>query len=74
MRLYFDLQDSQYTLPDVHGVEVSDLAEARRVAVAMIQKLRQENPCAAEDWSGWCVSVVDPAGVVVFSIDLDHIS
>ena len=74
MHLYFDLRDPEYTLPDVYGVEVSDMAEAWRVALAMIGKLRQEDPSAARDWSGWTLSVVDPAGAVVFTINLDSLA
>ena len=73
MRLHFDLRDKQYTLPDVHGVEVSGLDQARRVTLEMLQKLRREDPSVAQDWSGWTLSVVDPAGVVLFSIDLDRV-
>jgi len=70
MRLYFDLRDEQYTLPDVSGVEVSDMAEAWRVASEMVRKLRQEDPSAAQDWLGWTLSAVDPAGAVVFTVNL----
>jgi hypothetical protein len=73
MRPYFDLKDEQYTLPDVYGVEVTDVAEAWRVALAMIGKLNQENPSGAQDWSGWTLSVVDPAGVAVFAVNLDSV-
>jgi len=73
MRLYFDLRDRQFTLPDVDGVEVSDVDEAECVALSMIRKLRQEDPSLAQDWSGWKVSAVDPTGAVVFMLDLDAI-
>ena len=55
----------------MHGVEVSDVDEARQVALEMIRKLRQENPPVAQDWSGWTISAVDPAGSIVFTLDLD---
>ena len=71
MRLYFDLTDKQHTLPDVEGIEVSDIAQARSVALEMIRKIRQQDASAAQDWSGWTLNVVDAAGVIVFSIDLD---
>ncbi len=73
MRLYFHLRTHQYTLPDVYGVEVSDVDEAWRVALEMIRTLRQEDPSAAQNWSGWKVSVVDAAGTVAFAIDLDSV-
>jgi hypothetical protein len=74
MRLYFDLRDSEHTLPDVYGVEVSGVDEARQVALTMIRKLRQEDPAHAQDWSGWTISAVDPAGAVVFTLNLDRVA
>jgi hypothetical protein len=72
-RLYFDLGDSEYSVPDVNGIEVSDLEEARRAALETIHRLRQEHPSVAQDWSGWTLRVVDTSGSVVFSIPLDSI-
>ena len=73
MRLYFDLRDHQYTLPDVYGVEVAELGDAGRVALDMVRKLRQKNPSAAQDWSAWTLNAVDPTGSVVFSIALGSV-
>src|SRR3712207_5848023 len=70
MRLYFDLRNSEYTVPDVRGVEVPDLTEAGRVALKMIGTLREEDPSAAQDWSGWTLQAVDAAGSTVFSTAL----
>ncbi len=74
MRLYFHLRDKHYMLPDVDGVEVSDIAKAWCVAREMIRTLRQEDPSAARDWSGWTLSVVDPAAAVSFTINLDSVA
>jgi len=74
MRLYFDLKDSLYTLQDVDGVEVVDPDRARQVAFAVIRQLREEDSSVAQDWSGWTVRAMDPAGSVVFSIDLDTVT
>ena len=74
MRLYFDLRDAEHMMPDVFGVEVSDVDEARQVALEMIRKLRREDPAHAQGWSGWTISAVDPAGAVVFTLDLDRVA
>ena len=74
MHLYFDLRNHQYTLPDVYGVEVAGLGEAQQVALEMIRTLRAEDPAAAQDWSGWQISVVDETGAVVFTLDLDRVA
>ena len=71
MRLYFDLRNDQDTLRDVEGLQVADLAQARRVASEMIQELRQEDPSLAQEWSGWTLHVTDTAGRVLFTLDLD---
>lgn len=71
MRLYFDLRDKQKTLPDLDGVEVADIVQARRVALEMVRKVHQEDASVAQDWSGWTLDIVDAAGVVLFSIDLE---
>ncbi len=73
MRLYFDLKNKQYTMPDVYGVEVADVEKARRVALDMIRTLRDEDPSVAQDWSGWKISVADTTGAVVFTLDLDAV-
>jgi hypothetical protein len=70
-RLYFDLHGFEQTIPDVTGIEVSDLAQARRTALEMIRQLRQDDPALAQDWSGWTLRAVDAAGFVVFAIALD---
>jgi hypothetical protein len=74
MRLYFDLTNHEYTLPDVYGIEVSDVDEARRVALDLIRKLREEDPSTADDWSGWRLSAVDPVGAVVLTLDLHSLA
>jgi hypothetical protein len=71
MRLYFDLRDKEKTLPDLDGVEVADIIQARRVALEMVRKIHQEDASVAQDWSGWTLDIVDAAGVVLFSIDLE---
>ena len=73
MRLYFDLTNSEQTIPDVHGIEVAGVEQARRAALEMIQQLRDDDPAMAQDWSGWTLRAVDAAGEVVFAIALDGI-
>jgi hypothetical protein len=33
--------------------------------------MRQEDPSAAQDWSGWTLRVTEGSGRVVLSLDLD---
>jgi hypothetical protein len=71
MRLYFHLRSDEHTLPDLEGIEVVDMAQARRLALEIMEKVKQEDPSRAQDWSGWTLIAVDAAGGVVFSFDLD---
>ena len=76
MRLYFDLRTDQDTIPDipdVYGIEVADVEEARREALRTIRELRQESPSVAQNWSGWWMSVVDATGSVFFTLVLSGI-
>ncbi len=74
VRLYFDLKDSEYFIPDVNGIEVSDPEEARRAALETIYQLRQEDTTVVQDWSGWTLRAVGTTGAVVFAIDLGSVA
>jgi hypothetical protein len=71
MRLFFHLVDSQDTIHDLEGVGVTDLEQARTEAMRAIAEMRQEDPSAPMDWSGWALRVTDASGRVVLSLDLD---
>jgi hypothetical protein len=70
MRVYFHLKNGAETIRDLDGVEVSDLEEARVQAGRAIEELRQEDPLAAEDWSGWRLDAADESGRLLFSLEL----
>jgi hypothetical protein len=69
-RLYFDLVNMHASMPDREGVEVDDVRRAKATVAAMVDELQQEDATRAQEWSGWTLNVTDPAGRVVFSIDL----
>ena len=71
MWLFFHLVDSQDTIHDLEGVDVTDLEQARTEAMRAIAEMRQEDPSAPMDWSGWALRVTDASGRVVLSLDLD---
>jgi hypothetical protein len=70
-RLYFDLVNSHESLPDRDGIEVDDISQAKAILTAMVDEVRQEDACSAQEWSGWTLNVSDDAGRVLFSLDLD---
>ena len=70
MRVYFDLRHGQQTLPDLDGVEVTDAAQARRIALEVAREIKQTDASVAQGWSGWTLNVVDAQDVILFSIDL----
>ncbi len=71
MRLFFHLVDSQDTIHDLEGVEVTDLEQARSEAIRALADMRQEDPSAPQDWSGWTLRLTDGSGRVVLSFGLD---
>jgi hypothetical protein len=71
MRLFFHLVDNQDTIHDVEGVEVNDLGQAEAEALRALAEMRQEDPLAPQDWSGWTLRVTDSSGQVVLSLSLN---
>ena len=52
---------------DVPGMTTPESPEAMRAMAEM----RQEDPSAPQDWSGWTLRVTDASGQIVLSLDLD---
>ena len=71
VRLFFHLTNDREIIRDAHGIEVKDLAHARREALRTIAEVRAEDQAAARDWSGWRFRIEDAGGRVVLSLDLD---
>jgi hypothetical protein len=71
MRLFFHLVDSGDAIQDLEGVEVTNLEQARTEALRALAEMRQEEPSAPQDWSGWTLKVTDGSEQVVLSFDLD---
>jgi hypothetical protein len=71
MRCYFNLVDGSEVIRDRTGIEVSDPEQARAEALHAIREQRQADPVAAQEWSGWTLTVVDSTGQSLFSIPLD---
>jgi hypothetical protein len=73
MRIYFNLVDSQDSIPDLKGVEVVDISQAYSEAERAIAEMFQEDGAIAADLTGWHLDAVDPSGAVLFSIDLNSV-
>jgi hypothetical protein len=71
MRLYFHLVASRNMVLDLEGVEVTDPGQAQTEAMRLLVEMRQEDPSAGQDWSGWMMRVTEGSGRVVLSLDLD---
>ncbi|KFG70925.1 hypothetical protein JH26_01215 [Microvirga sp. BSC39] len=74
MRCYFHLVSSHETIPDDAGIEVLDPGAMQYFALQAIQEIRQETHQFDEEWQGWRLDVVCPAGSVLLSIPLDAIA
>jgi hypothetical protein len=72
MRCYFYLTDGDETIRDDHGVEVSDLESARRLALEAIVELRAADPHLVPQGAGWTLVAFDSTGAIVFIIPLDN--
>ncbi len=70
MRCYFHLVNCHETIPDDTGIEVSDLEGMHYHALQAIRELRQEVKHANEEWQGWRLNVVCPAGSLLLSLPL----
>lgn len=71
MRCYFNLVHADRRIPDLEGIEVGDVEQARAEAQMAVAELRQEDEFTTQDWEGWRLEVTDQAGTVVFTIRLD---
>jgi hypothetical protein len=74
MRVYFHLRTEHSSIPDVQGVEVTDLEQARADAFELLCELHQQDACAGVDSSGWTLEAADRTGRVVFSLNLNRIA
>ena len=71
MRLYFQLVASGDAIQDLEGFEATDPGQAQAEALRLLAEMRQEDPSATQDWSGWTLRVTEGSGRVVLSLDLD---
>ena len=71
MRLYFHLVASRNMVLDLEGVEVTDPGQAQTEALRLLAEMRQKEPSARQDWSGWTMRVTESSGRVVLSLNLD---
>ena len=71
MRLYFHLMASGNTIQDLEGIEVTDPGQAQTEALQLLAEMRQVDPSAPQDWSGWTLRVTEGSGRVVLSLGLD---
>jgi hypothetical protein len=70
MKIYFHATDGERHIRDEKGIEVADVEQAREQSLRTLAEFRREQ--GLEDGlSGWRLQVVDAAGLVVFTLDLD---
>jgi hypothetical protein len=65
MRLYFQLVASGDAIQDLEGFEATDPGQAQAEALRLLAEMRQEDPSATQDWSGWTLRVTEGSGRVV---------
>jgi hypothetical protein len=72
MRFFFNLVCDDEMMIDDEGVEVRDIEHARVQAMKAIAELRQEGGADLTEWSRWRLEVLDEAGDMVFSLQLNQ--
>ena len=76
MRVFFNLRDKTDSIPDANGIDVVDLAEARREAERAVAEFIGQEPVLEgglkEGLKGWRLEAVDASGRVLFAISLDR--
>jgi len=72
MRCYFNLVSDHDVILDDTGIEVPDLQTAKTEAAKAIRELRQELSGARDDWVGWRLEIVCPAGGVLETVVLSE--
>jgi hypothetical protein len=71
MRCYFHLVNGEEIILDNTGIEVSNLATAKEMALQAIRDIRTEAIQLGASWQGWRLDIVDLTGCTLLSITLD---
>ena len=71
MRCYFHLVNGEEMILDDTGIDVSDLATAKEMALQAVEDIRTEAIQLGASWQGWRLDIVDPTGRSLLSIPLD---
>jgi hypothetical protein len=71
MRCYFHLVNGHESIPDDVGIEVSDLATAKAMALHAIEDIRTEALDLGASWQGWRLDIVAASGQALASITLE---
>lgn len=67
-RYYFHVDDGDTATPDIEGVDLPGLADARVQAATAVGELLRDRPEAFWDARDWTLKVEDQSGLVLFSI------
>ena len=71
MRCYFHLTKGDEAMNDDQGLEIADLDQACAEAIEAVVQMHANNPRLTDEFAGWTLTVVDDAGVVLFTVPLD---
>ena len=71
MRVYFHATNGVRSILDQVGIEVVDIEQARVEARRALEEFRRELDPLEDCLSGWRLEIVDAAGLVVLTLDLD---
>jgi hypothetical protein len=69
-RFYFNVDNGDRRSVDDLGVELADLAAARKEAAIFAGEMLRDSPDQFWDVQAWRLAVTDAAGLPLFTIDL----
>jgi hypothetical protein len=69
-RFYFNVDDGKELAIDDLGVELADLAAARKEAAIFAGEMLKDGPDDFWDVQGWRMAITDAAGLTLFTIEV----
>jgi hypothetical protein len=73
-RYFFNLTNGREVIPDIDGIELSDINDLMIYVFEMIDQVKSEPDASEVDWLGWRLEIADASGRRVHSVPLDDTS
>ena len=71
LRCHLNLVCAHQTLVDQEGVEVTDVDQARTLAIEVALDMIRTGETQIADWRGWRLEATSGSGALLFTLNLD---